>query len=104
MHHTIGCSAVGAARFEAVWDEPLTDHVSAVVRYLVLGLVLALDGVAAVAAVSLLVAEAARGREGHDPTVVHCNSAVRVCLMKSSKLFVCVWHYVRIAKSFLQMV
>ena len=70
----------------------------------VLGPVLAHGGVAAVAAVSELVAEAARGRVGHDPVVVEGNPALRVRLVKSAQLFVGIWHDIGITKSFFQRV
>ena len=78
---TISCTAVRAARFESVWDEPLADQVTAVVGHLVQGPVLAHLGAAAVAAVSQLVPEAARGHERHLPILVHGNSSVRVHFM-----------------------
>ena len=96
--NTIGCSAIRAARLESVRNEPLANQVSTVVWHLVPVPVLAHRGVAAVAAVSHLVAEAARCRECHDPVLVHGNPAVRVRLVKSSQLFISVWHDVRIAK------
>ena len=65
----------------------------------VLGPVLAHGGVAAVAAVSELVPEAARGRVGHGPVAVEGNPAVRVCFVKSTQLFVGVLHDVGITKS-----
>ena len=83
---------------KSVWNEPLASQVAAVVGNLVLVPVHAHRGVAAVAAVSHLVAEAARGRECHDPVLVHGNPAVRVRLVKSSQLFISVRHDVRIAK------
>ena len=73
-------------------------EVAAVVGY-VLGPVLAHLGVAAVAAVSELVAEAARGRVGHGPVAVEGNPALGVRLVKSTQLFVGVWHDIGIAKS-----
>ena len=75
-------------------------HVPAVVGHLVRGLVHAHGGVAAVAAVSQLVPQAARGHERHLPILVHGNSSVRVHFMKSAQLFVCVHHDIRITKSF----
>ena len=74
-------------------------EVAAVVGH-VLGPVLAHGGVAAVAAVSELVAEAARGRVRHDPVVVEGNPALGVRLVKSAQLFVRVGHDIGIAKSF----
>ena len=65
----------------------------------VLGPVLAHGGVAAVAAVSELVPEAACGRVGHGPVAVEGNPAVRVCFVKSTQLFVGVLHDVGITKS-----
>ena len=78
-------------------------EVAAVVGH-VLGPVLAHRGVAAVAAVSELVAEAARGRVGHDLVAVEGNPAVRVRLVKSTQLFVWVRHDIGITKSFFQRV
>ena len=78
-------------------------EVAAVVGH-VLGPVLALGGVAAVAAVSLLIAEAARGREGHHPILVHGYPSIGVSLVKSSQLFICIWHDIGIEKSFFQVV
>ena len=98
-----GCSAFGPTRIEPVGDEPLSQHVAAVVGD-VLGPVLAHRGVAAVAAVSGHVAEAARGRVGHDPVVVEGNPALRVRLVKSAQLFVGIWHDIGITKSFFQRV
>ena len=94
-----GCSAVGPTRIEPIGDEPLSVEVPAVVGH-VLGPVLAHGGVAAVAAVSGHVAEAARGRVGHDPVVVEGNPALGVRLVKSAQLFVGVGHDIGIAKSF----
>ena len=96
-----GCSAFGPTRIEPVGDEPLSQHVAAVVGH-VLGPVLAHRGVAAVAAVSHLIPEAGGGREGHDPVFIHCYTAIGVCFMESSQLFVRVWHYIGIAKCFFQ--
>ena len=96
-----GCSAVGPTRSEPIWNEPLSMHVSTVVGH-VLGPVLAHRGVAAVAAVSGHVAEAARGRVRHDPVVVEGNPALGVRLVKSVQLFVGVWHDIGITKSFFQ--
>ena len=76
--------------------------IAAVVGHLVRGPVLAHRGVAAVAAVSHLVPEAGGGCEGHDPVFIHCNTAIGVCFMESSQLFVRVWHYIGIAKCFFQ--
>ena len=92
-----GCSAVGPTRIEPIWNEPLSMHVSTVVGH-VWDPLLALGGVAAVAAVSLLIAEAARGREGHHPILVHGYPSIGVSLVKSSQLFISVRHDVRIAK------
>ena len=78
-------------------------EVAAVVGH-VLGPVLAHSGVAAVAAVSELVAEAARGRVGHGPVAVEGNPALGVRLVKSTQLFVWVWHDIGITKSFFQRV
>ena len=77
-------------------------HVPAVVRHLVPGPVHAHGGAAAVAAVSHLVPEAARGREGHLLVGVHGDPALRVRLVKSSQLFVGVRHYIGIAERFFQ--
>ena len=93
-----GCSAVGPTRIEPIWNEPLSMHVSTVVGH-VWDPLLALGGVAAVAAVSGHVAEAARGRVGHGPVAVEGNPAVRVCFVKSTQLFVGVLHDVGITKS-----
>ena len=98
-----GCSAFGPTRIEPVGDEPLSQHVAAVVGH-VLGPVLAHRGVAAVAAVSGHVAEAARGRVRHDPVVVEGNPALRVRLVKSAQLFIGIWHDIGITKSFFQRV
>ena len=77
--------------------------IAAVVGHLVRGPVLADGGVAAVAAVSHLVPEAARGREGHLLlVVVHGDPALRVRLVESLKLFVGVRHYICIAERFFQ--
>ena len=94
-----GCSAVGPTRIEPIWNEPLSMHVSTVVGH-VWDPLLALGGMAAVAAVSGDVAEAARGRVGHDPVVVEGNPALGVRLVKSAQLFVRVGHDIGIAKSF----
>ena len=78
-------------------------HVPAVVRHLVPGPIHAHGGAAAVAAVSHLVPEAARGREGHLLlVVVHGDPALRVRLVESSQLFVGVRHYICIAERFFQ--
>ena len=77
-------------------------HVPAVVRHLVPGPVHAHGGAAAVAAVSHLVPEAARGSEGHLLVLVQSYPALRVRLMQSSKLFVGIRHYICIAESFFQ--
>ena len=100
--NTIGCSASRAAWLESVRNEPLANQVSTVVWHLVPVPVLAHRGVAAVAAVSHLVAEAARGREGHLLVLVQSYPALRVRLMQSSKLFVGIRHYICIAESFFQ--
>ena len=97
---TISCTAVRAARFESVWDEPLADQVTAVVGHLVQGPVLAHLGAAAVAAVSQLVLEAAGSGESHDPVLVHGHSALGVRLVKSTQLSVGVKHDVGITKGF----
>ena len=99
---TKSCSALGPTRFKTVRNEPLAELVTAVVGHLVRGPVLAHRGVAAVAAVSHLVPEAGGGCEGHDPVFIHCNTAIGVCFMESSQLFVRVWHYIGIAKCFFQ--
>ena len=70
----------------------------------VLGPVLAHGGVAAVAAVSELVPEAARGRVGHGPVAVERNPALGVRLVKSTQLFVGICHDINIAKGFFQVV
>ena len=97
---TISCTAVRAARFESVWDEPLADQVTAVVGHLVRGPVLAHLGVAAVAAVSELVAESTSLREGHDPVAVHGNSSIGIRFMKGTKFSVGICHNVGITKFF----
>ena len=101
---TISCTAVRAARFESVWDEPLADQVTAVAGHLVRGPVLAQLGAAAVAAVSHLIAEPGGAHEGHPPILVHGNSSIWVRLVKSTQLFVGICHDINIAKGFFQVV
>ena len=76
--------------------------IAAVVGHLVRDPVHAHGGVAAVAAVSHLVPEAARGREGHLLVGVHGDPALRVRLVQSTQLFVGVRHYIGIAERFFQ--
>ena len=97
------CSAVGATAGEPIGDEPLPVP-RAVVRDRghVLGPVLALLRAASVAAMSELVSEAAGGHEGHNLVLAHSDPAVRIRLMKSSQLFVHIWHDICIKESFFE--
>ena len=97
---TKSCSALGPTRFKTVRNEPLAELVTAVVGHLVRGPVLAHRGLAAVAAVSELVAESTSLREGHYPVAVHGNSSVGICFMKGTKFSVGVCHYIGITKFF----
>ena len=101
---TKSCSALGPTRFKTVRNEPLAELVTAVVGHLVRGPVLAHRGVAAVAAVSELVAESTSLREGHDPVAVHGNSSIGIRFMKGTKFSVGVCHYIGITKFFLHSI
>ena len=88
---------MGPTNDEAIGDEPLPVP-RAVVRDR--GHVLALFWAASVAAMSELVSEAAGGHEGHNLVLAHSDPAVRIRLMKSSQLFIHIWHNVCIKESF----